>query len=120
MAHSKLILVGITYSLDLTDRILPRLRICEAFYPAELTFSAYSAKEILDILNSTEADETTSYLVSMPTKFRKNVWIKRGDFCIVKPIEEGDKDHIRLKILAVVADAEYEIAYQVDEFFDFD
>eukprot|EP00093_Oithona_nana_P012953 12953.XXX_254734_254110_1 [CDS] Oithona nana genome sequencing. len=39
----------------------------------------------------TEADETTSYLVSMPTKFRKNVWIKRGDFCIVEPIEEGDK-----------------------------
>ena len=27
----------------------------------------------------------------MPTKFRKNVWIKRGDFCIVEPIEEGDK-----------------------------
>ena len=39
----------------------------------------------------TEADETTSYLVSMPTKFRKNVWIKRGDYCIVEPIEEGDK-----------------------------
>ena len=27
----------------------------------------------------------------MPTKFRKNVWIKRGDYCIVEPIEEGDK-----------------------------
>ena len=27
----------------------------------------------------------------MPTKFRKNVWIKRGDFCIVEAIEEGDK-----------------------------
>ena len=27
----------------------------------------------------------------MPTKFRKNVWIKRGDFCIVDPIQEGDK-----------------------------
>ena len=27
----------------------------------------------------------------MPTKFRKNVWIKRGDFVIVTPIEEGDK-----------------------------
>ena len=39
----------------------------------------------------TEADETTSYLVSMPTKFRKNVWIKRGDYCIVEPIQEGDK-----------------------------
>ena len=38
-----------------------------------------------------EADETTTYLVSMPTKFRKNVWIKRGDFCVVEPIEEGDK-----------------------------
>ena len=42
-------------------------------------------------LQVTEADETTSYLVSMPTKFRKNVWIKRGDYCIVEPIQEGDK-----------------------------
>lgn len=32
-----------------------------------------------------------SFLVSMPTKFRKNVWIKRGDFVIIEPIEEGDK-----------------------------
>ena len=31
------------------------------------------------------------YLVSMPTKFRKNVWIKRGDFVVVEPIIEGDK-----------------------------
>jgi len=38
-----------------------------------------------------ESDEKTSYLVSMPSKFRKNVWIKRGDYCIVEPIEEGDK-----------------------------
>ncbi|XP_053284638.1 probable RNA-binding protein EIF1AD [Pleuronectes platessa] len=46
------------------------------------------------------------FLVSMPTKFRKNLWIKRGDFVIVDPIEEGEKvkaeinfilykDHIR-------------------------
>ncbi len=27
----------------------------------------------------------------MPNKFRKNVWVKRGDFVIVAPIEEGDK-----------------------------
>ena len=32
-----------------------------------------------------------SFLVSMPTKFRRNVWIKRGDFVIVTNIEEGDK-----------------------------
>lgn len=31
------------------------------------------------------------FLVSMPTKFRNNVWIKRGDFVIIEPIEEGDK-----------------------------
>jgi probable RNA-binding protein EIF1AD len=31
------------------------------------------------------------YLVSMPPKFRKNVWIKRGDYVVVDPIVEGDK-----------------------------
>nr|CAG4648418.1 EOG090X0KPP [Moina brachiata]SVE93399.1 EOG090X0KPP [Moina brachiata] len=38
---------------------------------------------------ATETGE--NYLVSMPTKFRKNVWIKRGDFVIIQPIEEGEK-----------------------------
>lgn len=32
-----------------------------------------------------------AFLVSMPTKFRKNLWIKRGDYVIVDPIEEGEK-----------------------------
>jgi len=31
------------------------------------------------------------FLVSMPTKFRKNVWIKRGDYILVSLISEGDK-----------------------------
>lgn len=31
------------------------------------------------------------YLVSMPTKFRKNVWVKRGDFVVISPIKEGVK-----------------------------
>lgn len=31
------------------------------------------------------------YLISMPTKFRKYVWVKRGDFVLVEPIAEGDK-----------------------------
>lgn len=31
------------------------------------------------------------FLVSMPSKFRKHVWIKRGDFILVEPIDEGDK-----------------------------
>lgn len=40
---------------------------------------------------NTEVTTTDRFLVSMPTKFRKNVWVKRGDFVIVEPIEEGDK-----------------------------
>ncbi|XP_043289879.1 probable RNA-binding protein EIF1AD [Venturia canescens] len=32
-----------------------------------------------------------SYLVSMPVKFRRNVWVKRGDFVLVETIPEGDK-----------------------------
>ncbi|CAL1529461.1 unnamed protein product [Lymnaea stagnalis] len=32
-----------------------------------------------------------SFLVSMPTKFRKHVWIKRGDFIMIESIDEGDK-----------------------------
>ncbi|CAH0719272.1 unnamed protein product, partial [Brenthis ino] len=31
------------------------------------------------------------YLVSMPVKFRKNIWVKRGDYILVEPITEGDK-----------------------------
>lgn len=39
------------------------------------------------------ADENTSetFLASMPTKFRKNMWVKRGDFVLVESIDEGDK-----------------------------
>ncbi|XP_040031474.1 putative RNA-binding protein EIF1AD [Gasterosteus aculeatus] len=32
-----------------------------------------------------------TFLVSMPPKFRKNLWIKRGDYVIVDPIDEGEK-----------------------------
>lgn len=54
-----------------------------------------------DVSNKSDADEvfilqvTTpngeEYLVSMPTKFRKNIWVKRGDYILVEPIAEGDK-----------------------------
>ncbi|XP_062551113.1 probable RNA-binding protein EIF1AD [Armigeres subalbatus] len=42
-----------------------------------------------EVETATEGEER--YLVSMPVKFRKNVWIKRGDFVLVEPIEEGNK-----------------------------
>lgn len=31
------------------------------------------------------------FLCSLPVKFRKNIWIKRGDFVVIEPIKEGDK-----------------------------
>ncbi|MFH4978288.1 hypothetical protein AB6A40_004997 [Gnathostoma spinigerum] len=42
-------------------------------------------------LHEVEDEKGNKYLVSMPTKFRKSVWIKRGQFLFIKPIEEGDK-----------------------------
>uniref|UniRef100_T1JA27 Probable RNA-binding protein EIF1AD n=1 Tax=Strigamia maritima TaxID=126957 RepID=T1JA27_STRMM len=42
-------------------------------------------------LHEVESSSGEKFLASMPTKFRKNIWIKRGDFVIVEPIEEGEK-----------------------------
>ena len=42
-------------------------------------------------LHEVEDANGQTFLVSMPTKFRKNVWIKRGDFVLTEPILEGDK-----------------------------
>ncbi|XP_061689986.1 probable RNA-binding protein EIF1AD [Syngnathoides biaculeatus] len=42
-------------------------------------------------LHETVTAQGEMFLVSMPTKFRKNIWIKRGDYVIVDPIEEGEK-----------------------------
>ncbi|XP_038133551.1 probable RNA-binding protein EIF1AD [Cyprinodon tularosa] len=42
-------------------------------------------------LHETITAQGETFLVSMPTKFRKNIWIKRGDYVVVDPIEEGEK-----------------------------
>ncbi|KAL1459385.1 hypothetical protein WDU94_011371 [Cyamophila willieti] len=42
-------------------------------------------------LHQIETHAGDSYFVSMPGKFRNNIWIKPGDYVIVKPIEEGNK-----------------------------
>lgn len=31
------------------------------------------------------------FIVSMPTKFRQNIWVKRGDYIVIEPIQEGNK-----------------------------
>ncbi|KAG7276923.1 hypothetical protein CRUP_010243 [Coryphaenoides rupestris] len=40
-----------------------------------------------------------TFLVSMPTKFRKNIWIKRGDYVVVDPIEEGEKVKAEISVI---------------------
>ncbi|XP_043929723.1 probable RNA-binding protein EIF1AD [Protopterus annectens] len=47
------------------------------------------------------------FLVSMPTKFRKNIWIKRGDFLIVDPIEEGEKVKAEMAFVLYKAHIQY-------------
>ncbi|KAK7870262.1 hypothetical protein R5R35_000990 [Gryllus longicercus] len=42
-------------------------------------------------LHEVEEPNGARYLASMPTKFRRHFWIKRGDFILVEPIPEGDK-----------------------------
>ncbi|XP_067170893.1 probable RNA-binding protein EIF1AD [Apteryx mantelli] len=42
-------------------------------------------------LHEVETAEGARFLVSMPPKFRRHIWIKRGDFLLVDPIEEGEK-----------------------------
>ncbi|KRY39971.1 putative RNA-binding protein EIF1AD [Trichinella spiralis] len=32
-----------------------------------------------------------TFLVSMPTKYRKHIWVKRGSYVLCEPIEEGKK-----------------------------
>lgn len=35
------------------------------------------------------ADSTEKFLVSMPNKFRQNIWVKRGNFVLIESIPEG-------------------------------
>jgi len=51
-------------------------------------------------LHEVVTDEGEKFLASMPTKFRKNVWVKRGDFVVVEPISEGDK--VKAEIVSIL------------------
>ena len=49
---SRLALVGIANSLDLTDRVLPRLQVRAEYRPTLLHYPPYSKQQIIDILTS--------------------------------------------------------------------
>ncbi|CAN0399838.1 unnamed protein product [Lampetra planeri] len=51
-------------------------------------------------LHEVETAAGEHFLVTMPTKYRKNIWIKRGDFVMVEPIEEGDK--VKAEIVSIL------------------
>ena len=56
-------------------------------------------------LHEVENELESKFLVTMPTKFRKNVWIKRGSYVLVEEIDEGDK--VKAEIVRVLS-AEHE------------
>ena len=49
---SKLVLVGIANSLDLTDRVLPRLQVSPNYRPSLLHYPPYTKQEIMDIITA--------------------------------------------------------------------
>ena len=49
---SRLALCGIANSLDLTDRVLPRLQVSPAYKPSLLHYPPYSKQQIMDILTA--------------------------------------------------------------------
>ncbi|VDK48468.1 unnamed protein product [Anisakis simplex] len=53
-------------------------------------------------LHEVEDANGEKYLASMPTKFRKSVWVKRGQFVLLQAIEEGDK--VKAEITNVLDD----------------
>ena len=63
--NSKLILIGIANSLDLTDRILPRLQARCELKPVLMHFAPYSKQQIFDII-STRLNEANAINVFTP------------------------------------------------------
>lgn len=51
-------------------------------------------------LHQVAAPNGEEFLVSMPPKFRKHVWIKRGNYVVTEPIPEGNK--VRAEIVRIL------------------
>ncbi|XP_042885182.1 probable RNA-binding protein EIF1AD [Penaeus japonicus] len=46
-------------------------------------------------------------IASMPTKFRKHVWVKRGDYVVTEPIPEGNKVQAEIVRILMKENIEY-------------
>lgn len=51
-------------------------------------------------LHAVEEPSGNQYLVSMPQKYRNSHWIKKGDFIVIEPIQEGDK--VKAEIVSIL------------------
>nr|XP_021404279.2 probable RNA-binding protein EIF1AD [Lonchura striata domestica] len=54
-------------------------------------------------LHEVETAEGTRFLASMPPRFRRHIWIKRGDFLLVDPILEGSKVKAEISLVLLPA-----------------
>ena len=52
-------------------------------------------------LHDVETASGETFIVTMPVKFRKSVWTKRGDFVVVESIDEGNK--VKAEIIQILA-----------------
>ena len=52
-------------------------------------------------LHQVEDADGRVYLASMPNKFRRNIWVRRGTFLLLEPIAEGDK--VRAEVVRVLS-----------------
>ncbi|KAI3422049.1 hypothetical protein GPALN_012586 [Globodera pallida] len=75
----------------------------EIVVPSDNEFIAKILASRGNNLHEVETADGKNFLVSMPTKFRKTLWVRRGSYVILHPIEEGDK--VRAEIVHVL-DAE--------------
>ncbi|XP_003387714.1 PREDICTED: cell division control protein 6 homolog [Amphimedon queenslandica] len=80
LPNSCLILIGIANSLDLTDRLLPRLKAHPHTTPDLLIFPPYTKDEIMLILEDRLSPETSSMIDSMALQFcARKVAAAHGD-----------------------------------------
>ncbi|KAI1720739.1 translation initiation factor 1A / IF-1 domain-containing protein [Ditylenchus destructor] len=72
-------------------RFVTKKLLMELVLPSEIEKVAQVTASRGNNLLEVEDEMGEKYLASMPTRFRNTVWVKRGHFVLLEPIEEGDK-----------------------------
>merc|ERR1712142_455445 len=83
LQHSKLALVGIANSLDLTDRVLPRLQVSPTYKPTLLHYPPYTKQQIIDILTARLKEGGQAGSAAVITPAPSPSWPARSPRCPV-------------------------------------